>query len=234
MSGTMASRRSLGALPRERLIDRATEAIKDYILANRLEGGARLPSEQELATSLGVSRNIIRQAVSGLETLGVVRVAHGRGIYVADMTDSSIFQQLAQWIDPGDLEDRDFIEVRTIFERGIYELVIAHATDTDFNQLELIAQQLHDAPTEDEVNRLHDQFHQACLAATGNRFLLTLGTILYRFFWSVGYTGPRVHRVTATDLQKSHVEIVKLLRRHQQDLIPAMIALHLKTSEERG
>ena len=74
----VSGREPLRTLPRERLIDRATEAIKAHILANELKGGDRLPAETELARSLGVSRNVVRQAVSSLETLGVVRVAHGR------------------------------------------------------------------------------------------------------------------------------------------------------------
>src|SRR5579884_641785 len=94
----------LRTLRRERLLDRATEAIKDYILSNRLSGGDRLPSEAELARSLGVSRNVIRQAISSLETLGVVQAQHGRGIYVADVAGTSVFQQLASWLNPGDLQ----------------------------------------------------------------------------------------------------------------------------------
>lgn len=231
MSGTTASRRSLGALPRERLIDRATEAIKDYILANRLEGGARLPSEQELATSLGVSRNIIRQAVSSLETLGIIRVAQGRGIYVADVADTGVFRQLAQWLDTGDLTDEDFVEVRAIFERGIYELLIQRVTDEDLDQLDTLAQQIRVAEDDVEIQRLHDVFHQAALAATGNRFLVTFGSILNRFFWSVGYTGPHVHRVNAAGLRESHVMLVRLLRRRCREDIPRMIALHLGHAE---
>ena len=111
----------LHALPRERLIDRAVEAIREHILANRLSGGDRLPSEAELARSLGVSRNVVRQAVSSLEALGVVQVAHGRGIYVGTLADTNVFRQLATWINTSDLDNAEYLEVRAIFERGIYE-----------------------------------------------------------------------------------------------------------------
>lgn len=96
MSTLVSTPEPLKTLPRERLIDRATEAIKDYILANRLSSGDRLPSEAELARSLGVSRNVIRQAISSLGALGLVRVAQGRGIYVGDVADTDVFRQLAR------------------------------------------------------------------------------------------------------------------------------------------
>lgn len=232
VSASLHAGSPLHTLRRERLLDRATEAIKDYILANRLSDGDRLPSETELARSLGVSRNVIRQAISSLEALGLVRVAHGRGIYIGKVADTAVFQQLASWIDPGDLDNDEFLQVRAIFERGIFELVIDHATDEDLDHLTSLAAALHDCPAE-EVSRRHDEFHQALLAATGNRFLMTLGTILYRFFWSVGYTGPHVHRVSPEYLQESHVRLVELLRRRRRDDIPAIIALHLGTDPPR-
>ncbi len=225
---------ALRALPRERLIDRATVAIKDFILANGLSGGDRLPSESELARSLGVSRNVVRQAVSSLETLGIVRVAHGRGIYVGDVADTDVFRQLANWIDTSELNNQEFIRVRAIFERGIFEMVIERASDDDFDHLESLAVALRDASTPEDVNRLHDEFHQALLATTGNRFLMTLGTILNRFFWSVAYSGPHVHRVQPPALQQSHIHLVELLRQRDPAKIPKMVAIHLDVLDRDG
>lgn len=217
----------LRTLHRERLLDRATEAIKDYILANRLGGGDRLPSESELARSLGVSRNVVRQAISSLETLGIVHVSQGRGIYVRDLADTQVFRQLASWFNASELDNDEFVEARSIVERGIFELVISRATDADFDQLDALARAVRDASTDEEAHRRHDEFHQALLATTGNRFLMTLGTILYRFFWSVAYTGPHVYHVPITDLRTSHVSVVELLRRRRPEDIPTIIRLHL-------
>jgi|SRR5579875_1271717 GntR family transcriptional repressor for pyruvate dehydrogenase complex len=229
MSTPAAARspRPLRALPRARLIDRAAEAIKDYVLANHLRRGDRLPSEAELARSLGVSRNVIRQAVSSLETLGILQVAQGRGIYVGDVADTTVFRQLASWLNTNELDNQEFIQARAIFERGIFELVLARISDAELDQLAAIAAALRDASAEEEIQRLHDEFHQALLAATGNRFLMTLGTILNRFFWSVAYSGPHVHRVSPAYLRESHAQLVELLRRRRVEDIPAMIALHL-------
>lgn len=53
------------------------------IQRRRLGEGARLPSEQALATQLGVSRMTVRQAVADLVNEGVLRRRHGRGTFVS-------------------------------------------------------------------------------------------------------------------------------------------------------
>jgi DNA-binding FadR family transcriptional regulator len=160
----------------------------------------------------------------------VVSVARGRGIYVADLADTDVFRQLAAWIDTSELDNDEYVKVRSIFERGIFELVIENASDADMDRIRAIAQSLQDAPTHEEIQRLHDEFHQACLDATGNRFLKTLGTILYRFFWSVTAAGPRVRQVSPPELQSSHVELAELLRRRRPSDVGAMVAIHLGIS----
>lgn len=222
--------RPLRAIPRDRLIDRAKDAIKDFIVASRLAPGDRLPSESDLARSLDVSRNIVRQAVSSLETLGMVRVEHGRGTYVADIASTDVFRQVAAWIDTEELSDDEFVQVRAIFDRGIFELVMERASEHELDQLEALAVELHDTEGEDELHRRHDHFHQVLLEATGNRFLVTIGTILYRFFWTIAYEGPHVHRHSWPSMREGHLALVRLLRTRRRESIQAMIDVHLTTS----
>ena len=58
-------------------------ALRERIAAHGLEPGDRLPSEPELARSLGVSRPSLREGIALLEDDGVVRRLHGSGTYVA-------------------------------------------------------------------------------------------------------------------------------------------------------
>ena len=58
-------------------------ALRERIVAQGLEPGDRLPSEPELARSLGVSRSSLREGIALLEEDGVVRRLHGSGTYVS-------------------------------------------------------------------------------------------------------------------------------------------------------
>jgi len=60
----------------------AEQAIRELISGRRLGPGARLPSEQEMARLLGISRPTVREALRKLELTGMVRRVHGLGTLV--------------------------------------------------------------------------------------------------------------------------------------------------------
>ncbi|MGI8458806.1 MAG: GntR family transcriptional regulator [Propionibacteriaceae bacterium] len=75
-----------------RAIDRTSplpyyHQLKQHLLAElrdrELEPGDRLPGDHELCATYGVSRTVVRQALSELETEGVVERVKGRGTFVA-------------------------------------------------------------------------------------------------------------------------------------------------------
>jgi GntR family transcriptional repressor for pyruvate dehydrogenase complex len=76
-------------LPELELADRTpvprgiAEYIQRLILKGGLKAGQRLPSQRELAEQLGVSRPSVREALTVLETMGLVTVRVGSGVFVA-------------------------------------------------------------------------------------------------------------------------------------------------------
>jgi GntR family transcriptional regulator, transcriptional repressor for pyruvate dehydrogenase complex len=63
-----------------------TEQVRDQLLTAIQRGdfppGSMLPSERVLCETFGVSRVSVREAISGLEAVGLVKVRHGRGAFV--------------------------------------------------------------------------------------------------------------------------------------------------------
>src|SRR5881394_1632759 len=53
------------------------DQIRSAILSGRLEQGERLPPERELAEQFGVSRVTVRDALRGLEAMGLIEVRVG-------------------------------------------------------------------------------------------------------------------------------------------------------------
>jgi GntR family transcriptional repressor for pyruvate dehydrogenase complex len=81
--------RRLSPVRRERLYESLAAHISDFIEAQGLVGGDRLPSERQLATELGVSRATLSRALAALETRGRIEVRHGVGALVRDPAPSS-------------------------------------------------------------------------------------------------------------------------------------------------
>lgn len=58
------------------------EQLRDQILQGTWKEGEKLPSEQELTETLGVSRSSVRQAIRTLADYGMVETRNGTGTYV--------------------------------------------------------------------------------------------------------------------------------------------------------
>lgn len=64
------------------LSDRVAQTLMDKIDAGELRRGERMPSETVLGQEFGVSRTVIREAISRLRHEGVVEARQGSGVYV--------------------------------------------------------------------------------------------------------------------------------------------------------
>jgi GntR family transcriptional regulator len=72
----------MGTSTRRSLRHLIAEGLRARVLAGELRAGARLPSEPDLARSLGVSRSSLRAAIALLEEDGLLRRLQGSGTYV--------------------------------------------------------------------------------------------------------------------------------------------------------
>ncbi len=71
-------------MPRPRLYEQLADHIAEFIEAQGLSPGDRLPPERRLAKDLGVSRATLSRALVALEVQGRVEVRHGDGAVVRD------------------------------------------------------------------------------------------------------------------------------------------------------
>src|ERR1700742_2747521 len=65
-------------------------SISREIAQGRLKPGDKLPTEQELSQTFGVSRNVVREAISRLRSEGRVWSQQGRGAFVSEASDSTV------------------------------------------------------------------------------------------------------------------------------------------------
>ncbi|HMM73777.1 MAG TPA: GntR family transcriptional regulator, partial [Rhodocyclaceae bacterium] len=68
------------------------QALGDQIRDGRLPSGSKLPREADLLTEFGVSRTVVREAMSRLQAAGMVDTRHGIGTFVLGLGDASLFR----------------------------------------------------------------------------------------------------------------------------------------------
>lgn len=89
-----SSRRTLarpGRRPRTLALG-LVEALGDRIRDGRLASGGKLPTEAEIMNEFGVSRTVVREAISKLQAGGLVKTRHGVGTFVIGLGDAAPFR----------------------------------------------------------------------------------------------------------------------------------------------
>src|SRR4051794_10801780 len=101
------------------LTDKAIARIRELIQSGELVPGSKLPPEPELAAQLGLSRNLMREAVKSLAVARVLEVRRGDGTYVTSLQPDLLLGGLGGAVEllQGDSATLlDLMEVRRLFE----------------------------------------------------------------------------------------------------------------------
>lgn len=115
--------------------------LEGMILSGKLEIGAKLPPERELAESMQVSRAVVNSGIAEMEKKGFLSVKPRIGTFVADYRKYGTTDTLVSIMHYNggmlrDKEVRSTLEVRIIFMNLAATLAIERATDEEIQSLE--------------------------------------------------------------------------------------------------
>ena len=113
--------------PARKLFHEIAESIAAEIIRAKLPPGARLPTEQQMATAMGVSRTVVREAVAALRADGVVTTRQGAGAFVSTEIEKRPFRLAVEGL-PSIREVIDVMELRQSVEVEAAGLAAARAT----------------------------------------------------------------------------------------------------------
>ncbi|MFC0529331.1 FadR/GntR family transcriptional regulator [Phytohabitans kaempferiae] len=159
------------------LTDKAMTRIREMIQSGDLPPGSKLPPEQQLASELGVGRNIMREAVRALEAARVLEVRRGNGTFVTSLEPRVLLEGISGAVEllRGDTM-LELTEVRRLFETAATGLAATRITPQQLADVKGHLEAMRAAADDVELLNQHDAaFHRAVVAATGNE---TLSTVL--------------------------------------------------------
>jgi GntR family transcriptional repressor for pyruvate dehydrogenase complex len=150
------------------VVNSVVEKLRQALARGQWRSGDMLPGQRELAEQLGISRPSLREAVTVLETLGLVRALPGKGVQVLDAEaalqepgiDTSASASLA-----------DVLELRYTLEPFIVGLVAQSANSHDIGQLRLTLMDMREALEADDSEagvKAYIALHEALFALTTN------------------------------------------------------------------
>ncbi len=149
---------------RNTLSKQVVERIVQLLTSGQLKPGDKLPSEMELMEMLEVSRPVLREALSSLETLEVIKRKTRDGTYINDKIGSKPFSvMLALSVDnlPA------IIEARMALELGLVTMAAEKITDEQLAKLKKTIEDL-DNRTDNDYGDIDKQFHHLIAISANN------------------------------------------------------------------
>ncbi|MBY7142907.1 FadR family transcriptional regulator [Virgibacillus sp. NKC19-3] len=171
------------AMEKTSLVDVATERIKQYIQENNLKPNDKFLTEKELTDQLQVSRTVVREALITLQSVGILTIKTGGGIYIDNPNLNSIKTILKHHYDTYGVKIKELIETRKIIELGTLRLIIEKEENIDLTYLKQINKDYYNAIINNGDIKMYDQaFHRQLMKETANNTFYTFGEIIKEYF----------------------------------------------------
>lgn len=214
----------------ERLAKRLIEAIQE----GRLAAGSRLPTEQALCEQYGVSRTVVREAISMLKREGMVASRQGSGTYVT--ANPSVALRLAP--PQGNFEAVvEILEIRSALEIKAAELAAKRRTNAQLRAMRNALAELDEAVERGEDGVREDlAFHRSIVLATGNQHFVETIDFLHQLLQqaiSITRRNEARNREYMRQVDQEHLALVEAIAAGDGEAARHAASLHLQNAEGR-
>ncbi|MGH2862264.1 MAG: FadR/GntR family transcriptional regulator [Solirubrobacteraceae bacterium] len=193
----------------------------------------RLPTERSLAAEFGVTRTMIRHALGLLEARGRISREVGRGTFLRlpggrDIGSLPAVRPLEP--DVSEVSPADVMAARLLVEPQVLPLVVAWATQRDFDELARCLDGGAAAQSYEEFEGWDFALHHAIVNASRNQLLVSMYTLVEEGrkgeIWG-NLKRRRDSRERRAVYQAQHVELVGALRNRETEHAVRVMNTHL-------
>ena len=209
-------------IPPDRQREEATSAVaqayiqlREQILSGRLPPGTPL-SEYQLAKALSVSRTPVREALSRLQAVGLVRSVAQRGMFVSELGPQDVVEILEI------REQLECLAVRRLVEEGVPESLLSRWEEqTEQARQQIASDRLPDALATGCL--LHDEL----ILNAGNGRVTEILAQLGEQVWLLGMVGIRAPG-RPEEANREHGELLEQLRKGDAVAAETSMRQHLR------
>jgi GntR family transcriptional repressor for pyruvate dehydrogenase complex len=185
--------------------------ILDLIRSGMLQIGDKLPTERSISEKLGISRNTVREALRGLEILGIVNGKQGSGNYLTDNISESIAKAMDVMLLMNRTSKEEICSFRRSMEKTVCSYLIAKGCSNE-NKLNIVAalNRLKESEGTSENSLADRDFHYSLIYATENSFWITFMNAVSEVYmrWIDDFLVTADHSVHMK-LQEAHEKMVQ-------------------------
>lgn len=225
--------RIFSAIDNTTLVDKVETRLVNLLQQQRLKVGDSIPKELELAERLGVSRTVIREALTRLRLMGLVETKKKKGTVI---TSPDIFRNLSKSLNPYILDDetlKDIFELRLVMEIGMADLLFQHVSKDDIEELRAIVANEPQQPQYHIFNIEHEiEFHGKLYEISRNEALKKFQRMLLPVFDYVHHSGV-LKKQPLLNTFVSHKGLVDILETGTPELFRNGMRSHLENHFQR-
>lgn len=185
-----AIKEQLKSVDTSSLVDKVEASLVKLLQERKLGVGDVIPKEIDLAASLGVSRTVIREALTRLRIMGLIESKKKKGSVI---TSPDLFGMMGKSMNPHILDQdtlREIFEIRLVLEIGMADLLFHRITKEDIEELKQIVSNEPPATQYHLFNIEHEiAFHGKLYEITGNNTLKKFQKMLLPVFDYVHNSG---------------------------------------------
>lgn len=196
------------------------DKLEKLILSDSMGPNKKLPSEQSLATSFGVSRPVIREALKLLNARGLVTPRNGEGSFTCQPHTSMITDTMSRIVHIQNIDMKCVFDVRATLEIMAARQCAEHITDAGVNELrEINARMQQHVSNPDERAKLDIEFHQRVARISQNPileiFIESMASLLYAMIikpvgvFAFSEDGIKVHNLIINALESGDPDLAE-------------------------
>jgi len=219
------------------LTQQVVDHLSNLIASAALKPGEKLPAESEIVREQGVSRTVVREAISKLQAAGIVATRHGIGTFVLENISKSDFG-----IKAGSVTTiRDvlaMLELRMSIETEAAALAAVRHKEKDLHAMRRALDSFQDHLGSGKPTVSPDfEFHLAVARAAGNDYFWSIlnhlgPSAIPRSRFPINERQPHEHEYLVR-ISNEHEDIYDAVARHDPEAARAAIRNHLGNSRER-
>lgn len=211
------------------------ERIREYITGNDLSAGARLPGEEWFAEQLQVGRPLIREAMKGLEAVGLIETRRGVGRFVSSFDPDAYLRTYTTEMLLQSFSEEEINETRCLLEISMAADATSRLTDGDLETICNLWEEIQASATQGQANATADLgLHRTIMQRADNRLIVAMLDAVYAL--TVRRYGDGHHTHDHDRLQQDlaeHAAIVEAALARDGRAVRRALVNHFRTTATR-
>ena len=205
--------------------------IKQYIIDHNLNPGDALLSEGQLVDELGVGRSSVREAVKSLQSVGIIDVQHGNGLFVRELNFDSTLATFKFGMQFDARTVAELIQIRIWLETAVIGDAVDRISQSDLDRLDLLLEKWETCIAKGRgYIELDEEFHHILYAVLENETLMPLFDAFWVAFASL--ENNAIPDADPYDELQTHHRILDAVKSRDVELARKQLVRHFQSGQK--